>query len=270
MEVGQPMDRKELVILIPCRLNSRRLSKKALRVLSGDKTLIQMVYENTYKALRDLRIDSSAIFVCTDSLEIQRHLNNLNIPCLLTSEGHKNGTERISECLDRYEINAKFIIDVQGDEPFVSSSMIKLVLNSLEELMDKHQTDPVIVVPHQIIGEDEASRESTVKIVTDKEGRVLYMSRYPIPYIHKPSPDFVPSSYKKHLSVIGFNRSALIYYSQSPQSHLEKLEDIELMRALEADIHILSPYSPTSTFSIDTLEDFEMAKTILNTESSMP
>ena len=64
----------------------------------------------------------------------------------------------------------------------------------------------------------------------------------------------------KHLSVIGFSNKALEKYSSLKQSFLESVEDIELVRALENNISIISPKSSSKTFSIDTKADYLKAK----------
>ena len=256
------MPKEELTILIPCRLNSRRLPKKALRELIGSKTLIELVFENTLKSIRSLGFESCNIFVCTDSEEIENVLKDKSIPCLMTSSNNRNGTERIGECIERYDINSNYIIDVQGDEPFVSSKMLELVINSLYSLSDKYKDLPLIVVPHQTIQREEAVRNSTIKITTNETNRVLYMSRLAIPFAHL-NDNRKNLYYKKHLSVNGFTKKALINYCNTDQSNLEKLEDIELLRALENESYIYSPKSDTSSFSIDTLEDLEKAQKIL-------
>ena len=253
---------KKISILIPCRLSSRRLSKKALRYVTNQKTLIELVYENTLKAIKELKQEEFQLWVCTDSKEIDILLKSNSIPCLMTKDSHKNGTERIAECLERYDINSEFIIDVQGDEPFVSSEMISLVIDNLRKFSKQYKNESIVIIPHQKINYEEALRESIVKIVTSNNQRVLYLSRYPIPYIHKKD-EFKYFQYKKHLSVIGFNRKALLNFNKYKLEGLEKVEDIELLRSLNNGSLIFSPFSETSSFSIDTIEDLEKARDIL-------
>lgn len=259
------MREKKISILIPCRLSSRRLSKKALRYVTEQKTLIELVYSNTLKAIKELKQEEFQIWVCTDSKDIELLLKSKSIPCLMTKDSHKNGTERIAECLERYNINSEFIVDVQGDEPFVSSQMIGLVVDNLRKFSAKYKDESIVIIPHQIINYDEALRESTVKIVTTDKQRVLYLSRYPIPYFHKKN-EFKIFEYKKHLSVIGFNRKALLKFSNHRLEEIEKVEDIELIRSLNNGSLIFSPFSETTSFSIDTIEDLEKAKRILRGE----
>ena len=253
MVVGQRMP-NSLAILIPCRLNSRRLPGKAL-INIGAKALIHHVYDNTYKALNNIKAD---IFVCTDSIQIINYLKIWDIPYIQTSSSPINGTERIAEAVITNNLEYDFYIDVQGDEPFVNNEIIKCVS---DQLFKNNKEDEIIVLPHQKIGNTEASRVSTVKLVTDEKNRVLYMSRAKIPFIH--DKEKINMTYKKHLSVIGFTKKSLEVYACLSTGKIEAKEDIELLRALEHGIVIMSPLSTTQSFSIDIQEDLEKARKLL-------
>ena len=250
----------KFVCLIPCRLNSRRLPNKALLPI-GPLTLIETVYWNTVKAVSRSSINAD-VFVCTDSPDIEQVLLKSNINYLMTKDTHTNGTERIAEAFARYNLQYDYIIDVQGDEPFVTESMISLVADSISSYPP---IEPHIVLPHQVINEDEASRSSIVKVVSDIYGRVLYLTRSSIPFTHRPwSTLTCPATFKKHLSVIGFTSSALLLYPKLERSPLAVLEDIELLVALEHAIPIHTKLSGESTFSIDTEEDLHKARLLLS------
>ena len=104
------------VIVIPARLDSSRLPKKVLLDLKG-KTIIQRVYEQCKKVNN---ID--AIYIATDSQEINRACNGFTNNVILTKTTHKSGTDRIGEAVA--QIDCDIVINVQGDEPFVSIDSI--------------------------------------------------------------------------------------------------------------------------------------------------
>ncbi len=252
---------KKLVVLIPCRLNSRRLPRKALLTI-GDIPLIGLVYKNTLSSLKALKIDSE-IYVCTDSYEIIDFLRKSSIPFLETSSNPKNGTERIAEAFANNKIDADYIIDVQGDEPFINSEILELVVNELTSKFNDPLNQKGIILPHQVINKEESQNISVVKLAVDKNSRVRYMSRSAIPLNHKNNLlSYGKISFKKHLSVIGFTKKGLLKYSKLNESLLESIEDIELLRALENNIIIYSPRSQSKTFSIDTIDDLEEARKI--------
>lgn len=247
----------KLACLIPTRLNSRRLPNKALLKLNNN-TLIENVYFNALNSFKTSLI-SVDIFVVTDSAEIVKVLESSNIPYLLTSSAPVNGTERIAEAFANHKLHYDYIIDVQGDEPFINQNIVSLVSSDLFKYSPSQE---VVILPHQIISDSDALSDSVVKIVVNNSGYVQYLSRSLIPYCHNPSQTY-PILYKKHLSVIGFTRSSLLHYSQLSPSPLESVEDIELLRALENMIPIYSPYSTDSTFSIDTEADLLKARILL-------
>ena len=64
----------------------------------------------------------------------------------------------------------------------------------------------------------------------------------------------------KHLSIISFKPKALIKFAKAKKSYLEKIEDIELLRALEIGLKIKTVVLKGDSFSVDVVEDYERAK----------
>ena len=245
---------ESIAVMIPVRLNSTRLPNKAILDLNG-KPVIQRVYENALKSTAHLKnID---VYVCTDSKEIQAIIQNISGQVLMTSSNPRNGTERIAEAFKTYNLNYNYIIDVQGDEPFVTQEIISLVVDNLCAEGSKAEK---IVLPHEEMNLEEADSNSVVKVVTNSAGKVLYMSRSLIPACKGNTPH---NEYKRHLSVIGFTGLALKKYVDLDIGSSELYEDIELLRALEGEIAIYSPKSSTKSFSIDTRDDLERARKLL-------
>ena len=255
------MPKTRFMVLIPCRLNSTRLPGKALMRL-GDKTLIETVYDNARQALEEIKLDAD-VAVCTDSTEIANVLATGNVPTYMTSSNHRNGTERIAECITKYDLRHEYIIDVQGDEPFVNGEILEVVSREIEAQGIFSSQRSCIVLPHQLMTYEEAVRESIVKVVLNRHGHVMYMSRALIPHTHKPLGREHKAVYAKHLSVIGFTRAALLRYSELERGEHESHEDIELLRALEDGIMIVSPKSTSKTFSVDTERDLYKARDVL-------
>ena len=54
------------------------------------------------------------IFVCTDSKEIKKKVEENGLKVILTKKNFSNGTERISSIIEK--IDAELIIDVHADE----------------------------------------------------------------------------------------------------------------------------------------------------------
>ena len=89
--------------LIPSRLNSSRLKKKALLKIEG----LPIVVHTLKRAQLSKKL--TKLIVCTDSKEIMNVVKHYGGECYMTSNKHKNGTERINEVAKKF--NSKLIID---------------------------------------------------------------------------------------------------------------------------------------------------------------
>ena len=139
--------KKNVLIVVPARLNSSRLPNKVLADIGG-KPMLQRVLEQCKKA-----IDRSKIVLCTDSKKLSLLAKNLNIKSLLTSESCNSGTDRIASVIDTliefssnnfnkggFEnvediLKNTLIINVQGDQPFLEPKVIKkMIFHNLKRL----------------------------------------------------------------------------------------------------------------------------------------
>ena len=226
-----------IIGLIPSRLNSKRLKKKPLLEINN----LPIIVHTFKRASLSKKIDK--LIVCTDSKEIQKLVKKNGGDCLITSKKHKNGTERINEVAKKFR--CKLIIDIQGDEPLLDPSHIDKVIDFH---LKNYKFD--IVLPSLKFKNPE--QKNIVKVVSNKKNKVLYLSRSVIPFNFKKKPKF----YNKHLSIISFKPSALKKYCEFKESYLEKIEGIELLRAIENDLNIGTFSMKSNTFSVDIKEDY--------------
>ena len=98
--------------------------------------------------------------------------------------------------------------------------------------------------------------QNLIKVITDLKNNVLYLSRAHIPFEYKSTNE----NMKKHLSIISFRPEALKKFAISKKTPLEKIEDIELLRALEIGINIKSIDLEGDSFSVDVKSDYFKAK----------
>ena len=235
--------------LIPTRLGSTRLPSKPLLEINGIPLII-----HTYKRAK-LSKKFNDIIICCDDKKILNVAKKFKAKCVLTSKHHNNGTERITEVLLKQKILYDLVVDIQGDEPLISPDHIDKVID-----FHKKNLSTDIILPTLKI--KLADNQNLIKVVTDNKKNVLYLSRAKIPLEFKKKNSF----YKKHLSIISFKRSALIKYSSAKKSNLEKIEDIELLRALEIGLKIKTLDLIGDSFSIDVMEDFIKAKEKFKTD----
>ena len=107
--------------VIPARYGSSRFEGKPLELIHG-KPMIEWVYKRT------LLSDLDKVVVATDDERIEKVVKGFGGEVIMTSKSHETGTDRIAEVAQSYP-DFDVIINVQGDEPLIESSMI----NSLME-----------------------------------------------------------------------------------------------------------------------------------------
>ena len=117
------MKKKKVLGLIPTRLNSTRLPQKALLEINNIPLII-----HTYKrAKMSKKLDD--VVICCDHKKIYQVAKKFKAKCILTSEHHSNGTERIYEAYKKLGKKYDLIVDLQGDEPLISPNHIDKVIN---------------------------------------------------------------------------------------------------------------------------------------------
>lgn len=244
MEVGRMGKlKKKIIALIPTRLNSKRLPAKALLPINNLPLIIH-VYRRTLLS----KIIDDAI-ICCDDEKIAKVANRYGAKVMMTSKHHSNGTERICEAYKKISKNYHLAVDIQGDEPLISPVHIdKIVSYHLKNL------DADIILPNLRI--KSTNNTNLVKIVSNKKNEVLYISRANIPYEFKNKTKYL----KKHLSIISFKPKALLTYGKSKISELEKIEDVELLRALDIGLKVKTIDLKGDSFSVDVLGDYSKAK----------
>ena len=223
--------------LIPVRLNSSRLFRKAL--LEIDK--LPMFVHTYRRSLLSKKLNK--VYVCTDSDKIIKIAKKYKCNFIKTGR-NLTGTDRISEAVKKIKDKYDFYIDIQGDEPLLDP-------NHIDKVIEWHSknTSFDIVVPS--LKSKNIDTPHIVKIVKSNK-RVVYFSRSLVPNAFKKKQNY----YLKHLSVISFKLESLKKFKLLPQSELEKIEGIELMRALENNMKIGTFNLKGASFSVDTKDDF--------------
>lgn len=232
------------IALIPARLDSSRLPRKALLDIEG----LPMIVHVARRAMLAGCFDQ--VVVCSDSPEIIDVCLFHSVDTCVTSDHHINGTERIAEAAELLGLGYDdVIVDIQGDEPLVSPSALK----SLIEFVDGCAAGEYeIILPHLIgVG---AQNENIVKVVASGD-RVLYLTRADSPYAFNEDRPLL-----KHLSTIIFTGSSLKKFSELEVGQLEKVEGIELLRALEGGMEIKTVCVDGNSFSVDVPADLEKAR----------
>ena len=233
------MNKKKLKILglIPTRLNSIRLPQKALMPINGIPLVV-----HTYKRTK-LSKKISDVYICCDDAKIYKEVKKFGVKVMMTSKHHKNGTERIFEAYKKINKNYDLIVDIQGDEPLISPYHIDQVVTFHEKNLKTDIILPTLKVKSK-------NNTNIIKVIKDINNYVIYLSRGNIPFEYKDSIKQID----KHLSIISFLPSALEKFAMCEKTPLEKIEDIELLRALEIGLKIKSLSLKGDSFSVDVLK----------------
>ena len=245
----------DVIGVIPARYSSVRFEAKVLADLFG-KPVIQHVWENALRA----KTLNSLIVACDDE-RVYKAVNDFGGKAVLTAKEHASGTDRIAEAVA--DIDAKVVINIQGDEPLIHPSMIDDVAYCL--LNNSGTTMATLM--KRIDHEEEISDANVVKVVVDKKGNALYFSRCPIPFVREEEPGM--RVHYKHIGLYGYTKDFLFTYKNLPPSKLEKLEKLEQLRVLENGYSIKVIETKYETIGVDTRNDLEKVKQYLNIKAKM-
>ncbi|WP_031525651.1 3-deoxy-manno-octulosonate cytidylyltransferase [Dyadobacter crusticola] len=231
--------------IIPARYASTRFPAKAL-VDIGGKSMIQRVYEQSSKATR---LDQ--VIVATDDVRIMDHVKSFGGIAVMTAESHQSGTDRCYEALTKTEGNFDYIINIQGDEPFISPEPIDQLAGVLD-----NQTELATLVK-VIDQEDILFNVNVPKAVLNKKDEVMYFSRQTIPYLRNTEKDqwLSAHTFYKHIGIYAYRADVLAEITKLPVSALEKAEALEQLRWLENGYAIRAVITSDDSHGVDTPDD---------------
>lgn len=249
---------KTVVGIIPSRYASTRFPGKPLVDIQG-KSMIQRVYEQCLKADR-----LSKVIVATDDKRIYNHVLGFGGNVMMTSEKHQSGTERCGEVLEKLEDKEEYfdvVVNIQGDEPFISPEHI----NKVCDIILKDDQAEVGTLAKKITTEEELFNENVVKVVlTEDEGNdeprdALFFSRHPIPFVRGEEKEnwLSKASYYKHIGIYAFNVEEFYEIQEIEYSELEKAESLENLRWLSHHFTVQVSEIEEDIVGIDTPEDLK-------------
>ena len=216
-----------VLAVIPARLAATRLPGKPLRLLGGVPLVVRVWERVTALGLAD------RVLVATDAGEIQRVVTQAGAECVMTAADHPSGTDRVAEVASRPDCaGADVVLNVQGDEPFVSEAALRGALAMVGDLGFPLGT---VAVP---AADDARSRPDIVKVVTADDGRALYFSRAGIPFVRDPVDAAGAPRLLQHLGVYAYTPAALARWVALPEHPLERAERLEQLRPLAAGLAI--------------------------------
>ena len=234
------MHHQDVAVIIPSRLSSSRLKQKPLQLI-GSFTLIERVFKQVNQT------NLEHIYVATDSQEIANVIEKLGGKVIFTDSDIPTGTDRSYEAfkLIPNNQNINYIVNVQGDMPFIEPESILKVI----EYLKNSQYD--IVTPVVKVEKDSVEAASNVTVAIDSQGKAIYFSRSLIP---NGAEEFL-----YHVGMYGFRKNALERFVALEPTFLEKTERLEQLRLLENGMTIGTCLVNNVPISVDTPEDLSKA-----------
>lgn len=235
--------------IIPARYASTRFPAKPLIDIAG-KSMIQRVYEQVKKSSL-----ISDVVIATDHSEIFNHAKKIGAHVCMTREDHASGTDRCYEALLLQQQKFDYVINIQGDEPFIMPEQIDLLAKKLDGVTE------IATLIKKIENEEHLFNPNIVKVVTSTNQDGLYFSRSPIPHIRNTSEkDWLNKhTFYKHIGMYAYRTDILEQLTKLPVSPLEKAESLEQLRWLDNGFKIKTAETITETIGIDTPEDLQKA-----------
>lgn len=235
--------------VIPARYASTRFPAKPLIDIAG-KSMIQRVYEQVQKAKLVDRI-----VVATDHNDIVAEVERFGGEAVMTSPDHPSGTDRCHEALTKMDEPFDYVLNIQGDEPFISPQQI----DDMAAVLDGKVELGTMAI--YIQREEDLFNPSEVKIVMNTNHEALYFSRQVIPYLHEVPQDqwFAKQKFIKHVGFYAYRSDILKKITEIPPSPLEKTESLEQLRWMEHGFNIKIVFTEEDTLGVDTPEDLQKA-----------
>lgn len=175
--------------------------------------------------------------------------------CVMT-KSHDCGSSRVAEVAEK--INYRWIVEVQGDEPFLNNKLIDNWLSKCERIINKKYF-PDLFLAYAEVQYSEARNNKYVKLVMNKHDEVLWSSRSKIPSDFKKT---TKSKMFRHTGLHLWNKKSLIKFKSFKKSKIEKSEDTHSLRMIENKFTIKG-IKIADTQAIDIPRDLTLARKII-------
>ncbi|OGR41464.1 MAG: 3-deoxy-D-manno-octulosonate cytidylyltransferase [Elusimicrobia bacterium GWA2_61_42] len=240
---------KSCLIVIPARYGSQRFPGKVLAPLAG-KPVIQWCWEAA------VRTGLGEVIIATEHEKVLSFARSIGARAVMTSPRCQSGTDRVREAARG--TRAKFVLNFQGDEPFMLASTLLKAFRKLAASPDC----AIGTACSRITRREDLENPNCVKVAMNAAGRALYFSRCPIPF-HHPLSDLKGVPHYKHCGFYIYRREALEKFVKLKPSPLERLERLEQLRALENGMKIAVAEVPALGPAIDVPADLGTAEAFL-------
>ena len=234
------------IIIIPARWESTRLPGKPLAMI-GDKPMIQHTWERACKSNAD------EVIIACDSKLVYDTATEFGAQVIWTPKAD-TGTERVIGVQELK--NADFVINVQGDEPFINHEDINEVIKIVHNHPNK-----VATMRTDLINE-EYKDPNVVKAICNAIGLVGMFTRSSI---------YMKTNFAfKHIGLYGYSAKILNKISKLKPSASSIKDSLEQLTWMDNNIPIVAGWTSYKSLGIDTKEDLEKANNIYAEPKTIP
>ena len=229
----------DTVILIPVRLQATRFPNKPFAKI-GNLPMLHYVYNSAAKFF-------SNVYLAICDQTVEEYCAEHNIQYIMTDSGHVSGSDRIGEAIEILENQKdfKYIINLQGDMPFIKEKYIKALREKL--LIYEMST---LACPFK--GLEEASNESKVKVEIEEGEETIANDFYRVIKSNKK----INKNIFHHIGVYGYQKDFLKKFISLPPTTREQEEKLEQLRIIDkAKISVV--HIEKEILGVDTKEDLD-------------
>jgi 3-deoxy-manno-octulosonate cytidylyltransferase (CMP-KDO synthetase) len=169
----------------------------------------------------------------------------------MTDPAHPSGTDRCAEVIGIIGSKPDYVINIQGDEPFIDPQQIK----ALADVLDGKTEIATLIKRAKRI--DEVTDVASAKVVVNQSSEAIYFSRSAIPFVRNfEQQDWLQhADFYIHLGLYAYRTDVLMSISKLPEGKLEIAEKLEQLRWIEAGYKIKTVLTEGDNLSVDRPED---------------
>ncbi|MDR2598246.1 MAG: 3-deoxy-manno-octulosonate cytidylyltransferase [Holosporales bacterium] len=233
------------VILIPARLNSSRFPQKILAPIDGKSMILHVLH-------RAQGLNFCEVYVACCCESVKKIIEDGGGKAILTDPDLPSGTDRIYAAMLELPTKPEFVINLQGDTPVFSESIIPAIFEVLQNDASIEITTPVTMCDNN---KENAENPNIVKVVFNgmeegKPGKAIYFSRNCIP-------SGITQSFYSHIGIYAYRRRALEKFVSIKPSYLETTERLEQLRAIQNGMNIWAVPVQGEAIAVDIITDLE-------------
>lgn len=243
----------KVVAIVPARMGSTRFPGKPLADILG----LPMIEHVRRRVLLSPAVQE--VIVATCDPEIMDVVTRNGGNAVMTSEKHERCTDRVAEAA--LELDADIIINVQGDEPLVRPEIFEALVAPLLEQNSLGCTNMMA----EIDMEKDFLSPDVVKAVVNPNDQAVYFSREPIPSDKKADREV----YRKYrqLGIIAFKSDFLQKFTALPETPLERIESVDMLRAIEHGFPIQMVLTAYPSIGVDNPGDLRRAMEMMEDDN---